>query len=69
MADTRYILSSNTPSTVTMSGTYTFHNGVMTIPSGSTLPEATVDAQLYWVPPSGALCIASGTSWVVFTLS
>lgn len=69
MAESTSLISSNTPSSVSLSGTYKFHNGTMMIPSGSTVPAPTADAQIYWVPPSGALCVASGTRWVVFTLS
>jgi hypothetical protein len=68
---TQFLITSNQAASVALSGTYTFSNATMVVPSGATLPVATVDGQVFWVPPSGALCIASGVAgtWVKFLLS
>lgn len=63
MAITEYILSSNTPSSVDLSGTYNFVNSIMCVPSGTGVVAIDGTAQIRFITNSGVLVISNGNSW------
>jgi hypothetical protein len=52
-----------------MTGTYDYRGGTFQVPSGANPPAATAGAQIFFVPASGVLLVASGTTWVSFSLA
>lgn len=62
MADIKYVLSTNTPSTVELSGTYDFRQGILALPTGSTPPTA-IGSNISFIKNSGVIALWDGSAW------
>jgi len=57
------------PSGTPLTGSYTFTDGTLQLPSGLVTPAPDTGGQVIYIEGSGLLMVASGTSWLSLPLS